>query len=117
MISVFYDGKCGVCNREIEYYKRIAPSAVFEWIDITINSQSFIALGFSVKDGLRLLHVKDANQKMHIGADAFIIIWQQIPWWRILAILVNFPLIKPIANKVYRCFADWRFKHLGYNNL
>jgi predicted DCC family thiol-disulfide oxidoreductase YuxK len=29
MITVFYDGKCGLCRREIEYYKRIALEGIF----------------------------------------------------------------------------------------
>ena len=25
LTKVFYDGKCGLCSKEINYYKRIAP--------------------------------------------------------------------------------------------
>jgi predicted DCC family thiol-disulfide oxidoreductase YuxK len=38
MISVFYDGKCGMCRKEITHYKRIAPENVFNWIDITVDA-------------------------------------------------------------------------------
>ena len=30
MITVFYDGKCGLCSKEIKYYRRIAISGVFD---------------------------------------------------------------------------------------
>ena len=36
-IKVFYDGKCGLCSKEINYYKRIAPKNTFEWYDIAKN--------------------------------------------------------------------------------
>ena len=29
MIQVFYDGKCGLCAKEIEYYKGIVPQGIF----------------------------------------------------------------------------------------
>jgi predicted DCC family thiol-disulfide oxidoreductase YuxK len=38
VITVFYDGKCSLCYSEIEYYKRTGPEAVFEWVDITVDS-------------------------------------------------------------------------------
>ena len=28
MIEVFFDGKCGLCSKEIAYYQSIAPSGV-----------------------------------------------------------------------------------------
>ena len=37
MITVFYDGKYGLCAREIGYYRRIAPDGVFAWQDVTEN--------------------------------------------------------------------------------
>ena len=35
MIKVFYDGKCGLCAKEINHYKEIAPQGIFEWVDVT----------------------------------------------------------------------------------
>jgi predicted DCC family thiol-disulfide oxidoreductase YuxK len=115
MITVFYDGKCGLCRREIEHYKRIAPQGIFEWSDITTNPNSFTSLGFLVSDGLLALHVLDTSQRMHIGIDAFITIWQNIPSWKILGVLMNFPIIRPLAKIIYKHFANWRFKRLGYD--
>jgi predicted DCC family thiol-disulfide oxidoreductase YuxK len=114
MITVFYDGKCGLCRREIAYYIRIAPEYVFEWIDITVAPETFIALGYPVANGLKALHVRDATGVMHIGVDGFIIIWQQLARWRALAFVVRLPIIHPVARRLYAVFATWRFKKLGY---
>ena len=35
MITIFYDGKCGLCAKEINYYRRIAPVGILNWQDIT----------------------------------------------------------------------------------
>ena len=37
MIKVLYDGKCGLCNKEISYYKKIANDKKFKWLDIANN--------------------------------------------------------------------------------
>jgi predicted DCC family thiol-disulfide oxidoreductase YuxK len=114
MITVFYDGKCGLCRREIEHYKRIAPAGIFEWVDITLAPEAFIALGYAVADGLKALHASDNAGIMQVGVDAFILIWRQLSRWRVLAIFAKLPIIYPLANGLYCMFAAWRFKKLGY---
>ena len=113
-IDVFYDGACGLCAREINHYKKIAPENTFNWIDITKTAQPFTSLGYKFSDGLKALHVRDTAGNMHIGVNAFIVIWQHLEGWKILAFLVNLPIVNSIAAFTYRHFARWRFKKLGY---
>ena len=47
MITVFYDGQCGLCRREIDYYRRIAPSGLFDWVDIAGNAMPLAPFGIS----------------------------------------------------------------------
>jgi predicted DCC family thiol-disulfide oxidoreductase YuxK len=116
MITVFYDGKCGLCRREIEHYKRIAANDVFEWVDITIAPQPFTALGYRVSDGLKVLHVQDTKGRMHQGVAAFITIWQHLPrGWPLAAKILRIPLLLKLAEKIYILFAAWRYKKLGYD--
>lgn len=117
MSTIFYDGKCGLCRREIEHYKRIAPVGVFAWVDITVDPSVTQTIGISYANGLKLLHAQDAQGKLHVGVDAFLLIWQQIPRWRILAVMVALPLIRPLANSAYRVFAAWRFNRLTHCQL
>ena len=35
MITVLYDGKCGLCNGEISYHKRFAELGILDWCDLT----------------------------------------------------------------------------------
>lgn len=114
MIKVFYDGKCGLCRREIEHYKRIAPIGVFDWVDITVDASSLERLGIAYCDGLKRLHTQDAQGKLHIGVNAFILIWRQIPRWRVLASIVSSSFIRPAAEIAYKAFAAWRFNRLAH---
>jgi predicted DCC family thiol-disulfide oxidoreductase YuxK len=114
MTRVYYDGQCGLCRREIDYYKTIAPDGLFAWIDVTRDASSLDALGVSYVQALKLLHVVDDQGRVHIGVDAFIQIWGQLAYWRILAKMTGLPLIYPLAKVAYRLFAHWRFARLDH---
>ena len=45
MIIVFFDGKCNLCSKEINYYRKIAPKGIFDWQDINIKGNDFIKTG------------------------------------------------------------------------
>jgi predicted DCC family thiol-disulfide oxidoreductase YuxK len=117
VITVFYDGKCGLCRREIDHYRRVAPEAVFLWVDITINAADLEKLGVSYADGLKQLHARDSEGKIHTGVDAFILLWQQMPRWRLLARIIALPIIRTVANKAYNRFAAWRVERLNHCQL
>ena len=117
MITIFYDGKCGLCAKEINYYRRIAPIGIFNWQDITESDDELKKEGISLSEGLRLLHAKDNQGRIHIGVDAFILIWKQLKWWRNLAFFVGLPIIYQVADFLYRYFANWRFKRLKHCQL
>lgn len=117
MITIFYDGKCGLCAKEINYYRRIAPIGIFNWQDITESDDELKKEGISLSEGLRLLHAKDNQGRIHIGVDTFILIWKQLKWWRNLAFFVGLPIIYQVADFLYRYFANWRFKRLKHCQL
>ena len=114
MIEVFFDGKCGLCSKEIAYYQRIAPSGIFVWMDIATDASPLAAHQISQADALRYLHVRDEAGNWHIGAAAFLVIWQQLRYWRFLALLVGLPIFRQIAAMVYNRFADYRFTKLAH---
>lgn len=113
-ITVFYDGSCGLCSREIRHYKRIAPDTAYLWIDITRDPEPLKAHGIAVEDALRIMHVQDQNGEMHRGVDAFVTLWSEMPYWRRLRPIVKLPLIYSLACFTYTRFAHWRFKRLGH---
>ena len=114
MLTVYYDGKCGLCRREIEYYKRVAPADRFVWLDIATDPASLADLDISQADALRRLHASDASGNMYVGVAAFIAIWQGLNYWRYLAMIVNLPFLKPLAVFAYDRFADYRFSRLTH---
>jgi len=110
MISVFFDGKCNLCSKEIDYYQRIAPKNTFNWVDITKTPGELDKFEIKLSEGLKLMHVADNDNNILIGVDAFIIMWKQIKYWKFLGLFVSLPIVKQIAKFLYKHFAEWRFK-------
>ena len=117
MITVFYDGKCSVCAKEIAYYRKIAADGIFDWQDITECADGLKAEGISLAEGLKLLHARDADGTLCVGVDAFILIWRQLKRWRLLATFVSLPVIYKLADIAYHAFAERRFKKLAHCQL
>ena len=114
MLTVYYDGKCGLCRREIEYYKRVAPPGRFLWQDIANDPTSLADLNVAQADALRRLHARDAAGTVYVGVAAFIAIWQGLNYWKYLALIFKLPLLQAIASVVYDRFADYRFSRLTH---
>ena len=92
MITVFYDGMCGLCSKEIQYYRRLAPSGLFVWQDIARDSRPLLVHKVSQAEALRYLHALDHNGRMQVGVDAFIAIWRELPRWQLLGYAGKCPL-------------------------
>ena len=114
LTKVFYDGKCGLCSKEINYYKSIAPKNIFEWHDIASNPKKLKEIQVSQYDALMYLHATDQKSNLKIGVDAFILIWNNLKYWKILSILVKIPIIYSVAKITYKLFANYRFKKLAH---
>jgi predicted DCC family thiol-disulfide oxidoreductase YuxK len=116
MITVFYDGKCSLCRREIEHYIKIAQPNIFIWVDISRTPHPFLKLGLTIEEGLKSLHVTDASGNIHKGIYAFVLIWKHLPsYWPFLSKILDSPYVMKVAQKFYTIFAEWRYKRMGYN--
>ena len=114
LVTVYYDGICKMCSKEINYYKKIAPPKCLRWVDIARNGNALENYNVSQQEALLYLHVKDASGKLHIGVDAFKVIWSHLPNWRWLSILLNFSPIHFLAQKLYILFAKNRFQRSSH---
>ena len=114
MITVFYDGKCGLCSREIGHYMKICPSTTFIWYDIANEPHHLKKINVSQSDALRRLHVSDQTGSIYVGIDAFIVIWKKLPRWRLLASICAVPGVRSILSSLYNKFADWKFSRSAH---
>lgn len=108
-IKVYYNSACPVCNAGIrEQRQRMENCSVkndIEWVDVHNNPDAVSELNVPLEQIRERLHVSNSRGELSIGIDAFIYLWQQIPGQRWLAILLQIPIIRPLAYSTYNGFA------------
>jgi predicted DCC family thiol-disulfide oxidoreductase YuxK len=110
-LTVFYDGGCPMCSREINHYRRLLPRMPIEWVDITNQPDRLRDYGLALPDVMASFHVMDeAAGRMHIGAHAFVRLWEALPGYRWLARTVSALHLSSVLDRVYRRFAGWHFR-------
>lgn len=105
---MFYDGECPLCRREVSHYRRLDRARRIEWTDITREPARLETHGISLQAAMQRLHVRDSDGVLHTGAYAFHVLWQQLPYYRWLAWLVEKGRLLPLLDWAYMRFAEWR---------
>lgn len=77
---MYFDGACPVCAREIALYQRAAGAEQIQWQDLSPPQAPAPDLGRA--EALARLHVRDDAGRLHVGADAFLLLWRSLPSWR-----------------------------------
>lgn len=108
---VFYDGACGVCSKEMRYYRKVADRRV-RFVDIAAADFDAGQYGRTSGDFQRELHVCDANGNFFTGVEAFRRLWEALPspFYPLLSDVVGLPGINLAARTSYAVFA--RYRHL-----
>lgn len=107
-LTLFYDGLCPLCSREIDHYRRRAagdPLVVF--VDITDPVFDAAAHGLDAGRIHRTMHVK-VGDEVRTGVDAFIAIWDHLAGLRWLARVARFPGVYHLLRIGYALFARAR---------
>ncbi|EAR60711.1 thiol-disulfide oxidoreductase DCC family protein [Neptuniibacter caesariensis] len=107
---LFYDGSCSLCRHEINFYQKLDKKTRIIWSDISVEEGLLSEHNISYLSAMEELH--GINQKGEIlkGVDAFILIWQELPYFRTLAKLVVACRVLPLLRFAYKRFARWRFQ-------
>ena len=104
-LTVYFDGACPLCRREISLYQGIAPEQV-QWQDVSANGA--LPDGLTRAEALARFHVCDASGRVLSGAAAFVALWAQLPGWRGLAGLARVPGALWLMEWAYRLFLRFR---------
>ena len=113
-MDVYFDGKCGLCSKEIAHYRSLPGAEHLRWHDIASDPSPLREVGVSQADALMALHVRREDGRLVKGVDAFIAIWNRFPRWRLLGRLAGLPLVHGLAQRAYDVFAKRRFARLEH---
>ncbi len=102
--TVFYDGGCPVCSREVQFYQGRDGAASFAWVDVARADDAALGRGLSREAALARMHVRRADGTLVSGAAAFAEIWRGMPGLRWLGRLLAIPPFGALAELCYRLF-------------
>jgi predicted DCC family thiol-disulfide oxidoreductase YuxK len=106
----FFDGRCSLCSKEIRFFKKLDATKRIEWIDINEDVELLHALGITYEQAMLRMHVLDKRGILRRGAHAFLALWSELPYFKVIASLVYLSRTSYLLDKAYNEFADWRFK-------
>jgi len=109
-LTVFYDGACPLCKREIGHYQSMRGADRIEWVDITRDSVRLREHGLSLDQAMARFHVLQSDGAWQTGAYGFAALWQRLPALRWLALILQRLRLLPVADWLYTRFARHRLK-------
>lgn len=107
-ITVYYDGLCQLCSREIEHYKKMDGAINIAFVDITSLGFDAAAEGLDPHKIHQSLHVRDTSGQIHTGVAAFITIWSQLNSLKKIVPFASFGPVKKTLEAGYFLFAKFR---------
>ncbi len=114
-VTMFYDGGCPLCTREVRHYRRLDRVGAVRWIDINAPDTCLQPYQLTRENAMARLHVLDTDGRMHTGAGAFATLWSVLPGYRWLGRLVRVLHLVPLLEIVYEPFARWRLARRRQN--
>lgn len=109
-MTVFFDGGCALCRREISHYQSLKSSVPIQWIDITRDGSALEAYGLTYENALRRFHVRSVEGDLQVGAEGFICLWTVLPGYRFLARFLKATRMNPLLGALYERFAEWHYR-------
>ncbi len=100
-LTVYYDGACPLCRREIGLYRGLPSDGALCFVDVADPAQPLPAAREQL---LERFHVAHPDGRLDSGARAFLALWAALPGWRWLARLGALPGVTPLLEAAYRVF-------------
>lgn len=108
-LTIFYDGACGVCSKEMRHYIKVADQRV-RFVNIAAADFDAATYGRSLDDFNRELHACDADGRFYTGVEAFRKLWDALPspFYPLLSFSFGLPGVNFAARASYSLFARYR---------
>jgi predicted DCC family thiol-disulfide oxidoreductase YuxK len=107
-VTVYFDGACPLCSREIEHYRHKDHEQRLRFVDISLPAFSAETEGLDPVRVQQVMHVRLPSGALVTGVDAFVEIWKVLPGFAALAKVASLPGIHLGLRVGYRGFAAIR---------
>ena len=102
--TVYFDGACPVCRREIAHYRRQRGSDAIAWVDASSCDAAALGPGLDRSVVLSRFHVRESDGTLTSGAFAFVAIWRRLPAFAWLATLASSRPVLALLEAGYSIF-------------
>jgi predicted DCC family thiol-disulfide oxidoreductase YuxK len=82
LLTLYYDGGCPVCTREIGFYQRRRGAERIRWVNLAQCEDGELGTGLNREAAYTRLHARLSNGQLVSGARAFVALWQTLPAFR-----------------------------------
>ena len=107
-MTVYYDGSCPLCQKEIRHYRKLKKADSVDWVDISSVPEGSLPQDLDRETAMKKFHVRTETGELVSGAKAFLIVWQIVPFVRGLAKLRNNRLFVGLLDRLYNLFLKVR---------
>lgn len=104
-LTVWFDGACPLCSREIALFRRMDKKRAIRFLDIRSPET---ACPLSQADLLARFHAQEPGLPLVSGAAAFAAMWRAIPILRPFGELARVPLLLKALEFAYVAFLKFR---------
>lgn len=106
--TLYFDGACPVCAREIAMYRRETGAERLCFVDAARCDADALGHGLSRDAALARMHLRLADGRLVSGAQAFTELWRLLPRWAWLGRVSGMPWLRAPLELAYRVFLRLR---------
>ena len=100
--TVYYDGSCPLCRREIANYRSRPGADGFDWSDVSQSGDGMAAPDLCQVDAMARFHLRDSDGKLLSGAAAFARLWSGIGGFGWFGKIAGWPCVRQVFEVAYR---------------
>ena len=104
-LTIWFDGSCPLCRREMALMKRLDRRGAIDFIDVAASPEANCPMDKA--ELLARFHARE-NGRLLSGAGAFAAMWRAIPLLRPLGQLARIPLVLAFVERSYVAFLQVR---------
>ncbi len=97
-LTVFFDGSCPLCQKEIGFYRGLNHAEAVAFVDISRTVDAVITPGLLKADAMRRFHVMHPDGRISSGGPAFAHLWSRLPRLRWIG--------RVLLRKPFPCLLD-----------
>ena len=103
-LTVYFDGACPLCRREINFYKGCRGAGDVAWVDVSKEDGDIIGGDLPRQSALKRFHVRRNDGGLASGAEAFAELWMALPAFARPGRWLALPGVRHVAEVTYRAF-------------